>query len=122
MADVGLFLFSDALVLTRRNVQQIPFSLAVRSSHTFLASVALTSLTVREITHTRCRSGHAVYVLTVNTLVIFNNLNVYADVSHAFVLEGPRRSWVCATERDVERDVFLSVLRSAINTALAGHH
>lgn len=97
VADVGLFLFSDALVLTRRNVQQIPFSLAVRSSHTFLASVALTSLTVREITHTRY-------------------------VSHAFVLEGPRRSWVCATERDVERDVFLSVLRSAINTALAGHH
>lgn len=42
------------------------------------------------------------------------------DVSHAFVLEGPRRSWVCATERGEERDHFLSVLRSAITSALTG--
>lgn len=42
------------------------------------------------------------------------------DVSHAFVLEGPCRSWVCATERGEERDHFLSVLRSAITSALTG--
>ncbi|XP_026157947.1 epithelial cell-transforming sequence 2 oncogene-like [Mastacembelus armatus] len=94
--DVGLFLFNDALVLTRRNVLHMPFMLAHRSTHTFLASLALTSLAVREITHTRY-------------------------VCHAFVLEGPCRSWVCATERGEERDHFLSVLRSAINSALTTH-
>ncbi|XP_069020342.1 epithelial cell-transforming sequence 2 oncogene-like isoform X1 [Embiotoca jacksoni] len=96
VSDVGLFLFNDALVLTRQNVHHTPFTLAHRSAHTFLASVALTSLAVREITHTRY-------------------------VCHAFVLEGPCRSWVCATERGEERKHFLSVLRSAINSALRGH-
>lgn len=54
MSDVGLFLFNDALVLTRRSVRHAPFTLAHQSAHTFLASVALSSLAVREITHTRC--------------------------------------------------------------------
>ncbi|XP_059183914.1 LOW QUALITY PROTEIN: epithelial cell-transforming sequence 2 oncogene-like [Centropristis striata] len=96
VCDVGLFLFSDALVLTRRNVHHTPFTLVHQSTHTFLASVALSSLAAREITHTRY-------------------------VSHAFVLEGPCRSWVCATERAEEREHFLSVLRSAINAALTEH-
>uniref|UniRef100_I3K3K8 Coiled-coil domain containing 28A n=2 Tax=Oreochromis TaxID=8139 RepID=I3K3K8_ORENI len=96
VCDVGLFLFTDALVLTRQNVQHTPFTLAHQSTHTFLASVALTSLSVREIRHTRY-------------------------VSHAFVLEGPCHSWVCATQRGEERQHFLSVLRSAIECALAGH-
>lgn len=45
------------------------------------------------------------------------------DVRHAFVLEGPFRSWVCATERGEERDHFLCVLRSAMDAALSasGH-
>ncbi|XP_071320821.1 epithelial cell-transforming sequence 2 oncogene-like isoform X1 [Trachinotus anak] len=96
VSDVGLFLFNDALVLTRRKVHHTPFTLTHRSTHTFLASVALASLAVREITHSRY-------------------------VSHAFVLEGPCRSWVCATERGEERDYFLCVLRSAINAALTEH-
>ncbi|XP_056287556.1 epithelial cell-transforming sequence 2 oncogene-like isoform X2 [Pseudoliparis swirei] len=95
VSDAGLFLFNDALVLTRRSVQHTPFSLAHRSTHTFLASVALGSLAVREIRHTRY-------------------------VRHAFVLEGPRRSWVCATERGEEREHFLCVLRSAMSAALTG--
>ncbi|KAG7234568.1 hypothetical protein INR49_004470 [Caranx melampygus] len=96
VCDLGLFLFNDALVLTRRKVHHTPFTLARHGTHTFLASVALASLSVREITHTRY-------------------------VSHAFVLEGPCRSWVCAAERGEEREYFLSVLRSAINSALTGH-
>lgn len=56
VSDVGLFLFNDALVLTLRNIHHTPFTLAHRCTHTFLASVALTSLAVREITHTRCTS------------------------------------------------------------------
>ncbi|KAF0045879.1 hypothetical protein F2P81_002408 [Scophthalmus maximus] len=83
VSDVGLFLFNDALVLTLRNIHHTPFTLAHRCTHTFLASVALTSLAVREITHTRY-------------------------VCHAFVLEGPCRSWVCATDREclhIEHDI-----------------
>ncbi|XP_041835016.1 epithelial cell-transforming sequence 2 oncogene-like isoform X2 [Melanotaenia boesemani] len=95
VSDVGLFLFNDALVLTQRNVRHTPFTLSHQSTHTFLASVALPSLTVREIIHSRY-------------------------VRHAFVLEGPRRYWVCATKRGEEREHFLSVLRSAINSALTG--
>ncbi|XP_062270657.1 epithelial cell-transforming sequence 2 oncogene-like [Scomber scombrus] len=96
VSDVGMFLFNDALVLTQRRVLHTPFTLAHRSTHTFLASVALASLTFREITHT-------------------------PYVCHAFVLEGPCRSWVCATKRGEERSHFLSVLSSAIKTALKGH-
>uniref|UniRef100_A0A3B4H2W5 Epithelial cell transforming 2 like n=1 Tax=Pundamilia nyererei TaxID=303518 RepID=A0A3B4H2W5_9CICH len=96
VCDVGLFLLNNALVLTRQNVRYTPFTLAHQSTHTFLASVALTSLSVREIRHTRY-------------------------VSHAFVLEGPCHSWVCATQRGEERRHFLSVLRSAMECALAGH-
>ncbi|KAJ4924053.1 hypothetical protein JOQ06_000295 [Pogonophryne albipinna] len=96
VSDVGLFLFNDALVLTRRRVHHTPFTLTYQSTHTFLASVALSSLSVREVTHTRY-------------------------VCHAFVLEGPCRSWVCATERGEEREHFLSVLRPALNAALTGH-
>lgn len=54
VSEVGLFLFSDALVLTRRMVHHTPFTLAHRSTHAFQASVALSSLAVREITHSRC--------------------------------------------------------------------
>uniref|UniRef100_A0A3Q3FK35 Coiled-coil domain containing 28A n=1 Tax=Labrus bergylta TaxID=56723 RepID=A0A3Q3FK35_9LABR len=93
VSDVGLFLFNDALVLTRRNVHHTPFSLAHQSTHTFLASVALCRLLM-------CSS---------------------VDVSHAFVLEGPCRSWVCASGREEEREHFMSVLRSSIKSALKGH-
>ncbi|KAK5600061.1 hypothetical protein CRENBAI_010427 [Crenichthys baileyi] len=94
--DVGLFLFNDALVLTRRKLQHTPFAVSHLSTHTFLASVALSSLAVREILHT-------------------------CYVSHAFVLNGPHRSWVCATEQGEEKEYFLSVLRSAIKSSLAEH-
>ncbi|XP_062302912.1 epithelial cell-transforming sequence 2 oncogene-like isoform X2 [Osmerus eperlanus] len=94
VADVGLFLFTDALVLTERSVRHTPFSLSQHSTHTFLASVALPSLNLREVTHTRY-------------------------VCNAFVLEGPCRVWVCSTEREEERERFLLALSSARLTALA---
>ncbi|XP_029927776.1 epithelial cell-transforming sequence 2 oncogene-like isoform X2 [Myripristis murdjan] len=95
VSDVGLFLFTDALVLTQRSVCHTPFMLTNQSTHAFLASVAVGSLAVREITHTRY-------------------------VCHAFVLEGPCRSWVCATETEEDKERFLCALRSAINTAATG--
>uniref|UniRef100_A0AAY4DNQ2 DH domain-containing protein n=1 Tax=Denticeps clupeoides TaxID=299321 RepID=A0AAY4DNQ2_9TELE len=93
--DLGLFLFSDALVLSERRVVHVPFSHALRSSHTFLASVALHSLKLRDIADTK-----------------------YAQ--NAFALEGPRRQWICASNRDVDKAMFISALQSAINAAIHG--
>lgn len=121
VSDVGLFLFNDALVLTRRKLHHAPFTPAHRSAHTFLASVALSSLTVREITHTRCESSRPDESLQQLRKLqeVFSLSHTHTvDVRHAFVLEGPCRSWVCATERGEDMDRFLSALRSAINSAL----
>ncbi|XP_045579665.1 epithelial cell-transforming sequence 2 oncogene-like isoform X3 [Salmo salar] len=93
VSDVGLFLFNDAVVLTERNVCHRPFTHTHCDTHTFLASVALHSLTLREITDTRY-------------------------VCHGFVLEGPSRVWVCAIEREEDKERFLCTLRSAIHTAI----
>lgn len=57
VCDVGLFLFNDVLVLTRRTVHHRPFTLARRSTHTFLSSAPVRSLAAREIAHTRCESA-----------------------------------------------------------------
>ncbi|XP_030642507.1 epithelial cell-transforming sequence 2 oncogene-like [Chanos chanos] len=92
--DLGLFLFNDALVLSERSVCHLPFSLAVNSSHTFLASVALHSLAVDDINDTKY-------------------------VQNAFILEGPSRRWICATDRREEKVRWLSALQRAINSAIA---
>ncbi|KAJ7988707.1 hypothetical protein DPEC_G00312020 [Dallia pectoralis] len=94
VSDVGLFLFNDALVLTKRSVCHLPFTHTHCDTHTFLASVFLHSLTLREITDTRY-------------------------VSNGFVLEGPMREWVCAIERQDAKERFLCSLRSAIHTSIA---
>ncbi|KAM9570112.1 epithelial cell-transforming sequence 2 oncogene-like isoform 1-T1 [Salvelinus alpinus] len=93
VSDVGLFLFNDAMVLTERSVCHRPFTHTHCDTHTFLASVALHSLTLREITDTRY-------------------------VCHGFVLEGPSRVWVCAIEREEDKERFLCTLRSAIHAAI----
>ncbi|XP_019909832.3 epithelial cell-transforming sequence 2 oncogene-like isoform X2 [Esox lucius] len=93
VSDVGLFLFNDALVLTQKRVCHLPFTHSRCDTHTFLASVSLHSLTVREITDTRY-------------------------VSNGFVLEGPSRRWVCAVERQDDRERFLGALRSAVHASI----
>ena len=56
-----------------------------------------------------------------SSLLNLNKKTVFTDVRHAFVLEGPCRSWVCSTEQGEERAGFLSVLCEAMNSALKGH-
>ncbi|XP_052009835.1 epithelial cell-transforming sequence 2 oncogene-like [Xyrauchen texanus] len=93
VSDLGLFLFNDALVLTERSVSNAPFCLAVNTTHTFLASIALHCLNVLEITDTKY-------------------------VQNAFQLESPKRQWSCATDREEDKIRLLSALRSAINAAI----
>ncbi|XP_048830772.1 epithelial cell-transforming sequence 2 oncogene-like isoform X1 [Brienomyrus brachyistius] len=90
--DLGLFLFNDALVLTRRSVVHLPFRHGCKTSHTFLASVALHVLTLRDITDTKY-------------------------VKNAFVLESPKRQWVCATDTEEEKVTWFSALRRAVGVA-----
>ncbi|XP_077579152.1 epithelial cell-transforming sequence 2 oncogene-like [Stigmatopora nigra] len=93
VADVTLFLFTDILVMTRKQNQHTPFTVVHRSTHTFLASVALANLTLRKITHSRY-------------------------VKYAFILEGPTHPWICGTEREEDMEHFLCMLNSAIQTTL----
>ncbi|KAL0969406.1 hypothetical protein UPYG_G00227020 [Umbra pygmaea] len=93
VSDVGLFLFNDALVLTEMRVCHQPFTLSHCHTHTFLASISLNSLTLREITDTRY-------------------------VCNGFVLEAPSRSWTCAIDRQDSKERFLCSLRSAIHTSI----
>ncbi|XP_036398027.1 epithelial cell-transforming sequence 2 oncogene-like [Megalops cyprinoides] len=93
VGDLGLFLFNDALVLSERSLSHLPYRHTCVTSHTFLASVALHTLTPRDIADTKY-------------------------VQNAFALEGPKRQWVCATEREEDKVTWLSALRSAINAAI----
>ncbi|KAL4623913.1 epithelial cell-transforming sequence 2 oncogene-like [Arapaima gigas] len=93
VGDMGLFLFNDALVLTQRSISHLPFSHAWRTSHTFLASVALRGLAVHNIADTKY-------------------------VKNAFVLEGQRCLWTCATEEEEDKVTWLSVLQGAISAAI----
>uniref|UniRef100_A0A4W4HL19 Epithelial cell transforming 2 like n=1 Tax=Electrophorus electricus TaxID=8005 RepID=A0A4W4HL19_ELEEL len=89
LSELGLFLFNDALVLSERKEWHVPFSLAVNTSYVFLASVALHSLTVSEITNTKY-------------------------VQNAFRLESPKRQWICSTDRELDKVKWLQALRRAI--------
>ncbi|CAB1335625.1 unnamed protein product [Coregonus sp. 'balchen'] len=53
-------------------------------------------------------------------LFLFNDAMVLTErnVCNGFVLEGPSRVWVCATEREEDKERFLCTLRSAIHTAI----
>lgn len=76
--ELGLFLFNDVVVLTEKRETHVPFSLAVNTSHTFLASVSLHSLNVSDIADTKCEYNRDVteyrYVIQILTCMF----NVFA--------------------------------------------
>uniref|UniRef100_A0A8B9K5P9 DH domain-containing protein n=2 Tax=Astyanax mexicanus TaxID=7994 RepID=A0A8B9K5P9_ASTMX len=92
VGELGLVLFNDALVLSEKRRTHRPFSSAVNISYTFLASVALHSLSLSEIHNTKY-------------------------VQNTFLLESPKRRWICSTEREQDKIRWLGALRSAINAA-----
>lgn len=67
--DLGLFLFNDVVVLTEKIETHVPFSLAVNTSHTFLASVSLHSLSVSDIVDTKCEYC-IVYIMEPDTVSV----------------------------------------------------
>ncbi|XP_053365179.1 epithelial cell-transforming sequence 2 oncogene-like [Clarias gariepinus] len=90
--ELGLFLFNDVVVLTEKRETHAPFSLAVNTSHTFLASVSLHSLAVSDVLDTKY-------------------------VQNSFLLESPNRQWTCATDREEDKIRWMCALSSAINAA-----
>lgn len=54
---LGLFLFNDALVVTRRTDRNFPFTRAREHTYRFESSLALSRLRVRDIPESKCKSS-----------------------------------------------------------------
>ncbi|XP_075410012.1 epithelial cell-transforming sequence 2 oncogene-like [Tenrec ecaudatus] len=91
--DLSLFLFNDALMVSRRGTSHIPFERTSKTTHQFIASVALHTLLVEDIPDSKY-------------------------VQNAFILQGPKEEWLCATEVEDEKFQWLSALQSAIRSSL----
>jgi hypothetical protein len=52
---LGLFLFNDALVITRRTDRHFPFSRAVEHTYRFEVSLSLNRIKISEIPDSKCK-------------------------------------------------------------------
>nr|DBA26708.1 TPA: hypothetical protein GDO54_010933 [Pyxicephalus adspersus] len=93
ISDLSLFLFNDALVISRRHISYTPFKHVPSTSYQFMASVSLPRLLLEDIPDTKY-------------------------VKNAFVLQGPKRRWICATLTDEEKVTWLSACQSAIHASI----
>ncbi|XP_044531381.1 epithelial cell-transforming sequence 2 oncogene-like [Gracilinanus agilis] len=90
--DLSLFLFSDALLVSRRTVTHTPFERTTGTTYRFLALVALHRLLIEDIPDSKY-------------------------IKNAFVLQGQKCRWICSTENE-DKCVWLSVLQSAIRSSI----
>ncbi|XP_032195270.1 epithelial cell-transforming sequence 2 oncogene-like isoform X3 [Mustela erminea] len=91
--DLSLFLFNDALLVSSRGTVHTPFERTSKSTYQFIASVALHRLLVEDIPDSKY-------------------------IKNAFILHGPKREWICATEVEDDKFLWLSVLQSAIKSSM----
>ncbi|XP_045721582.1 epithelial cell-transforming sequence 2 oncogene-like [Mirounga angustirostris] len=91
--DLSLFLFNDALLVSSRGTSHTPFERTSKSTYQFIASVALHRLLVEDIPDSKY-------------------------IKNAFILHGPKREWICATEVEDDKFLWLSVLQSAIKSSM----
>uniref|UniRef100_A0A8C0PTU1 DH domain-containing protein n=1 Tax=Canis lupus familiaris TaxID=9615 RepID=A0A8C0PTU1_CANLF len=91
--DLSLFLFNDALLVSSRGTLHTPFERTSKSTYQFIASVALHRLLVEDIPDSKY-------------------------VKNAFILHGPKHEWICATEAEDDKFLWLSVLQSAIKSSM----
>ncbi|XP_078322430.1 epithelial cell-transforming sequence 2 oncogene-like isoform X2 [Crassostrea virginica] len=90
---LGLFLFNDALVVTRRTDRNFPFTRAVEHTYRFESSLALSRLRVRDIPESKY-------------------------IRYGFKLETPKRALHCAVETEEEKYNWISLLEQAIRSAI----
>ncbi|XP_054424930.1 epithelial cell-transforming sequence 2 oncogene-like [Pteronotus mesoamericanus] len=91
--DLSLFLFNDALLVSSRGTSHTPFERTSKSTYQFIASVALHRLLVEDIPDSKY-------------------------IKNAFILQGPKHEWICATEAEDDKFLWLSVLQNAIKSTM----
>ncbi|XP_077632202.1 epithelial cell-transforming sequence 2 oncogene-like [Crocuta crocuta] len=91
--DLSLFLFNDALLVSSRGTSHTPFERTSKSTYQFIASVALHRLLVEDIPDSKY-------------------------TKNAFILQGPKREWICATEAETDKFLWLSALQRAIKSSM----
>uniref|UniRef100_A0A674HU93 Epithelial cell transforming 2 like n=1 Tax=Terrapene triunguis TaxID=2587831 RepID=A0A674HU93_9SAUR len=93
ISDLSLFLFNDALVISNRSISYVPFERTPKTTYQFLASVALHRLVVEDIPRSKY-------------------------IKNAFILQSPKRQWICSIEDEDDKFTWLSALQSAINCSI----
>ncbi|XP_032130520.1 epithelial cell-transforming sequence 2 oncogene-like isoform X3 [Sapajus apella] len=91
--DLSLFLFNDALLISSRGTSHTPFERTSKTTYQFIASVALHRLLIENIPDSKY-------------------------VKNAFILQGPKYKWICATEAEDDKFLWLSVLQNAIKSRM----
>ncbi|XP_075804435.1 epithelial cell-transforming sequence 2 oncogene-like [Microtus pennsylvanicus] len=91
--DLSLFLFNDALLVTGRATSHTPFERTSKTTYQFIASVALPRMFIEDIPDSKY-------------------------VKNAFILQGPMREWICATEAADDKFLWLSALQTAIRSSM----
>uniref|UniRef100_I3N548 Epithelial cell transforming 2 like n=1 Tax=Ictidomys tridecemlineatus TaxID=43179 RepID=I3N548_ICTTR len=91
--DLSFFLFNDALLVSSRDISYTPFERTSKTTYQFIASVALHRLLIEDIPDSKY-------------------------VKNAFILQGPKCEWICATEVEDDKFLWLSVLQNAIKSSM----
>ena len=90
---LGLFLFNDALVITRRTDRHFPFSRAVEHTYRFEVSLSLNRIKISEIPDSKY-------------------------IQNGFLMETAKREWYCSAESDEERYNWIQLVQQTIRTAI----
>ncbi|XP_055982263.1 LOW QUALITY PROTEIN: epithelial cell-transforming sequence 2 oncogene-like [Sorex fumeus] len=91
--DLSLFLFNDTLLISSRGTSHTPFERTSKSTYQFIASVALQRLLIEDIPDSKY-------------------------IKNAFILQGPKSEWICATEAVDDKFLWLSALQNAIRSSM----
>ncbi|XP_052809918.1 epithelial cell-transforming sequence 2 oncogene-like isoform X2 [Mya arenaria] len=94
-AVYGLFLFNDALVMTRRTSKHFPFSRAIEYNYKFEASVSLNRLRI-------------------------HNLPDSKDLQNSVKLETAKQQWFFSCETPEEKINWIGLVEQSIRAALQG--
>ena len=70
----GLFLFNDALVITRRMSKNFPFSRAIEYTYKFEVSVALGRMRVHDIPESKCKYQFVINSHSIDKIIGFGKV------------------------------------------------
>ncbi|TKC34850.1 hypothetical protein EI555_015022 [Monodon monoceros] len=113
--DLSLFLFNDALLVSSGGTSRTPFERTSKSTYQFIASVALHRLLIEDIPDSKC-----MYSFPPKRLSDFcrSDCTSSSISRNAFILQGPKHEWICATEVEDDKFLWLSVLQNAIESSM----